>query len=174
MIIYYEFGVNGVSVNIPELNFINALERDFWKFIKTFNESESKYPAYRLCPNTKKEAEWMMFAYCQLVDLGEPLPQWLQAHFRDSFKAILDGDSAKNSLGLVNPAHRPKTNHFDERNRNIFSAICKLMESGISLEVAVQDTAINFHLSESLILKIYCNLKEMERDLEELKKNIPF
>ena len=174
MIIYYESDGDNVSITIPEPNFINAVERDFWKRIKMFNESESKYSVYRLYPETKKEAEWMMFAYCQLVELSETLPQWLQAYFSDSFKDILDGANPKNALGLVSPAHRPKTNQFDERNKGIFSNVCKLMESGNSLEDAVGDVAIRVNLSDSLILKIYCNFKEMERDLDELKKNIPF
>lgn len=165
---------SAVTICIPEANFMRFADQDFLKLINMINKSEQNNLGYRLYPDTKKESQWMMFAYCKLMDLGEPIPNWLEFHFRDSFNSIIGGTSSNVALGLVAPANRPKVNELGLRNNNIYIYVSDLMKTGSTLEVSAYNASEKFHLSQSSILKIYSDSKKMERELQELLKDAPF
>ena len=130
------------------------------KIIALFNEHESLSVDYKIHPETKAEAKWMMEAYCSLVKFNQPLPNWLTNYFIYAFENLLDGESPAKALGLTRPPHRPKESHLAERNRNIYSEVLDLMRKGMTLYNASLEMSEKYGLHESNVQNIYSAIKK--------------
>jgi len=173
MYLFYKTDEAQVQIETKEKNFLENVERDFFKIIKLFNSFDGRN--FKVYPQTKKEGEWMLHAYCELMKLNEPIPAWLSHYFHVSFSHILEGAPVSKSLGLVNAPHRPAESYVAERNENIYLDVLELMQKGMPLLDAAFELADKYELHESNIQKIYSAIKKnkIESDLMS-EEGIPF
>ena len=174
MYLFYKTDEAQVEVVTSEKNFLGAVEKDFFKTIRFFNSYESRN--FKVYPQTKKEGEWMLHAYCELVKLNEPIPGWLLHYFHISFSNILTGAPVANALRLVNAPHRPAESYVAERNEQIYLDVLDLKQKGMPLFDAALELADKYELHESNIQKIYSAIKKNKIESELMSEDtiIPF
>lgn len=173
MYLFYKNDEAQVEMVVNEKAFFEALERDFFKIIKLFNSYESRN--FKIYPQTKNEGQWILHAYCKLMELKHPIPGWLLHYFHISFSHILTGAPVANALRLVNAPHRPAESYLAERNEQIYLDVLDLMQKGMPLFDAALELADKYELHESNIQKIYSAIKKnkIESDLMS-EEDIPF
>lgn len=170
MYLFYQNEEAQIQVVIPEKSFIGATEVDFSKIVEIFNSFENRN--LKIYPQTKKEGEWMLRAYCELVSSEQTLPGWLLNHFHMSFSQILAGAPVAKALRLVRAAHRPPESYVAERNERIYMDVIDLMKKGVPLFNAALELAEKYELHESNIQKIYSAIKKTKAESENSGEDI--
>ena len=163
--------INGlVSCNIPSENFFHLIENKFNIFLEMFNKDSEIF----FEPQNKQDGETLILAYCKSIDLEQDIPKPLKVHFYKSFNQFLNGGRLEKSLGLVNPAKRPRSEEKATRDLDIYKDIVERMQLGLSLLDAAMELSEIYHLHESHIQKIYSIIKKF-KDIEDKEdKEIPF
>lgn len=172
MYIFYKTEQAQIEIAVPEENFLNIANNDFSNIINLFKSFKSRN--IKIYPQTKKEGEWMIYAYCELMKLKQPIPMWLSHYFHISFSKILNGVQVSNALNLVNAPHRPAESYIAERNQSIYSDVSELMNNGMPLYDAALDMAEKYELHESNIQKIYSAIKKTKSKIVDDDINLPF
>jgi hypothetical protein len=174
MYFFYETDEAQAQVVSSEKEFLKNVNKDFQGSINFFNSLDGD--KFKIYPQTKKEAEWILYAYSELMRLEQPIPAWLLNYVHLCFSKILAGTPVKNALNLVNPSHRPPESYVAERNEKIYSDVLKLMENGMALFDAALELSEKYELHESNIQKIYSAIKKTKNPPENPDEdlNIPF
>ena len=160
MYFVYKIEDSQVVVTAPEAAFFKVAERGFPQIIAILNECDSYDGYFKLHPQTKREANWMIEVYCELVKVNQPIPNWLVNYFYQAFDKILAGEPSKKALGLIALPHRPKQSHKEERDRKIHEEVSLLMQKGVPLFHAALEISEKYNLHESNIQKIYSVIKK--------------
>lgn len=153
-----------VSIGVPSDIFFNIVEKKFTVFLELFD----RHDEVTFEPFNKQDGEALILAYCKCMELNVAIPESLKDYFYKSFNQFLNGDRIEKSLGLVNPAKRPKSDKKPDRDLSIYYDVIQRMKKGIPLHEAALELSEKYHLHESNIQKIYSIVKKIE-DIE-----IPF
>ncbi len=172
MYFFYKTNDAQVEVQVSEKTFFKAVESNMPNIISLFNSYDDDN--YRISPMTKKEGEWMMSTYCQLVSLREPIPKWLLSYFQKCFVEIINGTPVQNALNLANPPHRPAEYKIAERNENIYFDVLELMEQGRTLFDSALELSEKYDLHESNIQKIYSTSKKIKSEISNEDIDVNF
>jgi hypothetical protein len=153
-----------VSLDVPPDTFFHTVDKKFMDFMGMFDKfDEVLFETY-----DETDGKALILAYCKCMELNINIPESLKSYFYNSFNRFLNGERLEKSLGLVNPAQRPKSEKNSERDKAIYRDVAERMKKGITLLEAAMEMSDKYRIHESNIQKIYSTLKRFE-DLE-----IPF
>lgn len=159
MLISYKTKHGEVCLNVPPDSFFHTVDKKFTVFMEMFDQfDEVFFETYN-----ETDGRALILAYCKCMELNIDIPEFLKSYFYNSFNQFLNGGRIEKSLGLVNPAKRPKSEKNPKRDKAIYLDVAERMKKGMPLLEAAMEVGDKFHLHESHIQKIYSIVKKLEK-----------